>query len=890
MPHMAVCQSTECRPGQSDTVTVDENSPTAMTEASGIGHWLERLARRRGAASALLAPGRAPLGYAPLYEQARSTHETLRRLGIGRGDPVAVMLPNGPEMAAAFVSIAASSPCAPLNPGLKSPAIEFSLRDLRAKALVVAEDAADAARQAAAGAGVPVLRLRRRGSAAGRFELAGGPVAADVSGDAAWASAHDVALLLYTSGTTSRPRLVPLLGRNLLASARSISATLTLQPDDVCLNIMPLFHIHGLMASVMATLEAGAGVVCTDGIYGARFFEWLEEFRPSWYSAVPTMHQAVLRQARHHGPIGRHGRLRLVRSSSASLPASVLHELEDTFGVPVIEAYGMTEASHQIASNPLPPGVRKAGSVGPAAGPEIAVVDENGRRVAPGTDGEVVIRGDTVTPGYVGGREPTEAAVVDGWLRTGDRGRLDEEGYLYLTGRLKELINRGGEKISPCEIDEVLLGHPAVRQALVFAVPHRQLGEEIGAAVELKRAGVADEHELRRYAAKVLPAFKTPRVIRIVDTIPTGPTGKLERSRLAALLDIPELDDEAPSPYLAPRDDIERRVAALWQRLLRVERVGVRDRFMALGGDSLLAVQMLLEVSDAEGVEAPFTRFLEEGTIEALAAELAEARREAPSGLVAIQPAGTRRPLFCVPGHDGVLVGISRLARELGSDRPVWSFRLTEPARDIAELARRCVEQMVTVDGAEPYRLVGICFGGLVAFEMARQLTAAGARVEMLALVDTLSPTWRSDRAASEVLTSIGRQLRAKVAHHGTVLRGMRPRDGVRYLARRVGAFFQNHGETAGARAVGLGMKVSRAPQWLKWTHRRLALDYRPDVYAGHVVVVKLPGRRPDVPALGWDTVVRGILEDVAIPFHPHGALAGRNVARVAEILSRRMG
>ena len=860
-----------------------------MTEPGGIGRWLQRLARQRGEASAILAPGRPPLSYARLQEQAALTGRTLRRFGIGRGDAVAVIMPNGPEMATAFVSIAASATCAPLNPELRRAAVEYYLRDLGAKAMVLAEGMEGAAVQAAASVGVRVLWLRRRGSTAGVFELAGESAAGEAGTGDDWATGQEVALSLYTSGTSSRPKLVPLLGSNLLASARHISRTLGLQPDDCCLNIMPLFHIHGLMAAILATLQAGAGVVCTDGIYGGRFFEWFQEFRPSWYSAVPTMHQAVLRQARDHGAMARRGRLRLVRSSSASLAPRIFHELEDVFGVPVIEAYGMTEASHQVASNPLPPAVRKPGSVGPAAGPEIAVIDEGGHHLPPGMTGEVVIRGDTVTPGYTGGSASSEAAFINGWLRTGDQGRIDEDGYLYLTGRLKELINRGGEKVSPREIDEVLLGHPAVRQAVAFPVPHRQLGEEIGAAVELKTAGAADEGELRRYATEVLPAFKTPRVIRIVDEIPKSVTGKLERSRLAAWLNITELDDEAASPYIAPRNEIERRVAALWQRLLGVERVGVRDRFVALGGDSLLAVTMLLEVSDTEGVDPPFSRFLEEGTVEAIAAEVAEWRGGAATGLVAIQSGGSRRPLFCVPGHDGVLVGISRLARALGPDQPVWAFRLTEPAHGIADLARRCVGLMRTVDGAEPYRLAGMCFGGLVAFEMARQLREAGGRVELVALVDTLDPTWRRGRTASAVTTSLARQLRAKLAYHTTVLRGMGTWDGARYLAGRLGAFLQNHRESAGARALSLGLAVPGGLRLVKWTHRRLALEYRPDVYEGDVVVVKAHGRRPDVPALGWDSKVLGSLEEVEIPFHPNGALSGGNAARVADVLSGRM-
>jgi thioesterase domain-containing protein len=332
-------------------------------------------------------------------------------------------------------------------------------------------------------------------------------------------------------------------------------------------------------------------------------------------------------------------------------------------------------------------------------------------------------------------------------------------------------------------------------------------------------------------------------------------------------------------------------VAALWQRLLHVERVGVRDRFAALGGDSLLAVRMLLEVSEAEGVGAAFARFLDEGTVEAIAAEVAEwcAGRAVPGAPVAIQSAGSRRPLFCVPGHDGTLVGISRLARALGPDQPVWAFPLAEPAHGIADLARRCVERMSPLAGGQRHRLAGVCFGGLVALEMARQLREAGEQVELVALIDTLNPAWRRDQRPAAVAASVARQLRAKVAYHATVLRGMGAWGGTGYLAGRARAFLQNHGERAGARALRLGLELPGSLRSVRWAHRRMALDHRPGIYPGDVLIVKAPGRRPDVPALGWRGTILGILEEVEVPFHPAGALAADSAARVAEALSRRL-
>jgi oxalate---CoA ligase len=299
---------------------------------------------------------------------------------------------------------------------------------------------------------------------------------------------------------------------------------------------MPLFHIHGLMAAVLSSLAAGGSVSCSPGFNAFRFFGWFAAVRPTWYTAVPTMHQAILGLAERNRAAIEGGRLRLIRSSSASLPPQVMNELEATFGAPVIESYGMTEASHQMASNPLPPRKRFAGSVGVAAGPQIAVMDEAGALVPQGALGEVVIRGRNVTDGYENNATANAAAFVNGWFRTGDQGWLDEDGYLRLTGRLKELINRGGEKISPLEVDEVLMDHPAVGQCLTFALPHDKLGEEVAAAVVLREGKSADERTLRDFAATRLAPYKVPRKVVFLDEIPKGATGKLQRIGLAAKL------------------------------------------------------------------------------------------------------------------------------------------------------------------------------------------------------------------------------------------------------------------------------------------------------------------------------------------------------------------
>ena len=324
--------------------------------------------------------------------------------------------------------------------------------------------------------------------------------------------------------------------RNVTASAYNIADILALSPDDVCLNIMPLFHIHGLIAAVSASIAAGASVCCTPGFNAFKFFSWFDAAKPTWYSAVPTMHQALLPLAARHQDIIARARLRFVRSSSASLPPQVMTALEETFGAPVIEAYGMTEAAHQMASNPLPPRPHFAGSVGIAAGPDIAIMDEAGALLTPGTIGEVVIRGRNVTAGYENNPKANATAYTNGWFRTGDQGALDAHGYLRLTGRLKEIINRGGEKVSPLEVDAVLMDHPAVQQVVTFGMPHPKLGEEVAAAVVLREGFKLDERALRDFAAERLAPFKVPRHVVFLAEIPKGATGKLQRIGLAAKL------------------------------------------------------------------------------------------------------------------------------------------------------------------------------------------------------------------------------------------------------------------------------------------------------------------------------------------------------------------
>ncbi len=480
----------------------------------------------------LLPDGESTLDFAQLAEAVGQLAGILRAAGVERGDRVALVLPDGPTLFGAVLAVAAvGAAAAPLNPAYTKDEYAFYLDDLDPRLLVLPPDELPAARAA-----MPErIRVGELLVEAGRppiLRVGGKDVPKAVSFEPA--NPDDTALLLHTSGTTSRPKQVPLLHRNLMASARAIVAHYRLEASDVSYCAMPLFHVHGLVASTFAALLAGGAVVLPQRFSPRRLLEHLQPHAVTWFSAAPTIHQMILERADGKSDLGSTTNLRFIRSCSSALSPALMERLEQRLAVPVLEAYGMTEASHQISSNPLPPGRRFPGSVGVATGTEVRVVDSEGREVPLGSTGEVVIRGRGVTPGYLNNPDGNAEAFLDGWFRTGDRGLLDGERYLRLEGRLKEMIIRGGENISPYEVEEILLGHPAVVDAVCFGVPDEKYGEEVAAAVALTYPAAA--RELADFCRERLAAFKVPTVIHIVEKIPRTPTGKLQRRRVAELL------------------------------------------------------------------------------------------------------------------------------------------------------------------------------------------------------------------------------------------------------------------------------------------------------------------------------------------------------------------
>ena len=497
------------------------------------------LAHGADAAAALVAPeDGTKASRAQLVDEVDELARKFAAAGVQRGDAAAFVLPNGPECIKSMLAIASlGAAFAPLNPAYTSEEYEFYFGDIRPRLVVVAAGEGEAARSAVP-SGTPLVDAATGDN--GRLELIVGGAAVASGAERSSAEPDDIALILHTSGTTSRPKQVPLLQRNLVASASTIAEFYELGPDDVSLCVMPLFHIHGLVASTLAAFAGGGSVVAPRRIAPRRVWHQLSEHAVSWFSAGPTLHHMLLDKA---GDTAVPETLRFTRSCSSALSPALFERAESVYGVPMLEAYGMTEASHQMSSNPLPPAERHVGSVGISTGTEIEIADATGRLLDTGEPGEVCIRGPGVTPGYIENPAANEASFFDGWFRTGDRGTIDESGYLRLVGRLKEMILRGGENISPLEIEETLSSHTAVSEAVVFGIADEKYGEIVGAAVAL--SADASEDALVAYCRERLAAFKVPAAIHVLDEIPRTATGKVQRRRIADAIYPPDADAES---------------------------------------------------------------------------------------------------------------------------------------------------------------------------------------------------------------------------------------------------------------------------------------------------------------------------------------------------------
>ena len=477
--------------------------------------------------NAVVIPGGPTLTYAELADEIERVADELTARGLVPGKPVSIVLTNSLEFITVFLAVArAGAIAAPLNSAYTEDEFKFFMEDASSQFAIIAPDS-NAARDAAESLEIPLFTAHS--TEAGETHVFYGGTRLEKRETASLPAPDDVGLFLHTSGTTSRPKGVPLTHKNLLTSIKNIENTYHLTPEDIAMVVMPLFHVHGLIGVTLSTLSSGGSVVVPDRFSASTFWPVQKATGATWYSAVPTIHQILLKRAEDDGAPDKS--FRFIRSCSSALAPSVFEQLEKRFGAPVLEAYGMTEAAHQMSSSPLPPGDRRPGTVGMGTGVDIAIMDELGNLLPSGERGEVVINGENVTRGYANNPDANAEAFAHGWFHTGDQGMLSDDGYLTLTGRLKELINRAGEKISPLEVDAVLIKHPAVSEAVCFAVPDEKYGEVVHAAVVLASETTAEEIQV--FCREQLADFKVPERIFIADELPRTATGKIQRRHVA---------------------------------------------------------------------------------------------------------------------------------------------------------------------------------------------------------------------------------------------------------------------------------------------------------------------------------------------------------------------
>lgn len=737
-----------------------EYSPShreALDRPTTLGEAIRRNSETYPCSSALVSTGFKPLTYRALQHQIDTMRTHLREAGLGATSRIGVLLPNSPLAVVAIVTVVCSAVAVPLDPRLTAAELEQCLESLDLDALLLLHGSPSAGRSTAECEGLAILDVIPHKDGELGFTVVaprgGSPPPPEEPGPNA------PAFILQTSGTTALPKLIPFSHSNMLAAAERLQAWFHLKPQDRCLSVSPPFYSHGLKVTVFTPLVTGGSIALPSNSLAVDFAEWFDALRPTWYSAGPTLHRSVLDTAGSIPDAAAMHTLRFVLSGGAPLPASVREELQGVLGTPVVEHYGLSEAA-QIAANVPPPGMSKPGTCGQPWPGTLMIVGDDGNPLPAGEQGEVWVRGPTAASGYLNDPGSSASAFVDGWFRTGDIGSLDHEGFLTLHGRLKELINRGGEKIAPFEVDHALLRHPAVAEAAAFGIAHPRLGEDVAAAVVLHPGATTTASELRKFLVDHLASFKVPRKITIVDTLPKGVTGKIQRRRLAESLSMGtrELVAAPPSVSIPGPLDLETELLHLWQRLLKSDAITIDDDFFEKGGDSLLAMEMLTEIDWLIDPQVACALLLESPTIRRLVPRLNEHASLPAEPLVHLHPEGTRPPLLFFHG-DFVTGGIyvRRLASLLGPDQPIIAIAphglRGEPVPPtIEEMAADRMPLILEKLPEGPFWLGGLCNGALVAFELARLLVNAGHRVETVVMID---PPTASARPIMRITLSV---------------------------------------------------------------------------------------------------------------------------------------
>ena len=720
-----------------------------------VGQEIERQSHALRDHPAIVCTGYTSLSYGELQSLIDQIRADLRLAGLGPNARIAIAVTSGVHAALSIAAVIASAVVLPLNPNSTVEEVEVFAEALRPDAILMLDGSDTAARYVAKRKGIRIIEAVPAND--GRLGL--NVLVPRANSDAPLESTHPEApaFILQTSGTSSEPKLIPFSHRNMLAAAKRVADWFNLKPQDRCLCAVPVYYSHGLKVTVLTPLLTGGSIAFPANPSRFDFSEWFGTLNPTWYSAGPTLHRFILDRAESVSGARTKHSLRFVLSGGAPLPREIRDGLQRTLDVPVVEHYGSSEAA-QISANLLPPGASKPGTCGIPPPGAVMIVDENRREVPPGIEGEILVGGPTLTSGYLNAPELNRANFIDGWLKTGDIGSFDDEGFLTLHGRQSDLINRGAEKIWPIEIDNALTQHPAVAEAAAFAVPHPRLGEDVFAAVVVRPGMTASALELRTYLSRQLSAFKIPRRIMILDQLPKGPAGKVLRRKLsesfaantASTFDLMISSDE---------EALTSKLKEVWKRLLNITFVGLNDDFFERGGDSLLATELLSEIEQLTGRIVPASVLFDAATVRQLAKRLSEPEKAASESLIHLSSAGTQEPLFYFHGDPGGGTYVNKLARLLGPNQPIFVIdphgTKNDPIPDsIEEMAAHRVSQIRDAQPQGPYRLCGYCMGGVVALEGARQLVQAGQQVDLV-LID--APVANARRSVRILLSLLNR-------------------------------------------------------------------------------------------------------------------------------------
>lgn len=755
-----------------------EPSPDDMHDDAGsIASLLEIGSQCSSGGPALLLHDGSHLTHGDLQSLVVQAEADLRRLGIGRRTRVMTALPDSPLTACVLLALTRSAICAPVNPDLRRAEVEILIPELGAEVLVAHGACADEARRAAAALSLPIIEVSWEGTKSLHWS---GPALTSGPAEASVAEPDDTALILLTSGSSARPKRVPLSHRHLTLSAARMARSLALTASDVCLNMMPMFHVGAVVDLLLAPLSVGGSLTRPETMSVPAFFEALEKLRPTWFQGVPTLLHELAVHALRRGGAHQRSTLRLVRSVSSPLPPEWINEIEAALGAPVIEIYGMTETAGVITSNPLPPELRKVGSVGrPTASMEVIVRDASGAQAGVSARGEIMVRGAGVMTGYEKLDSQDRGLTEDGWLKTGDEGYFDADGFLFITGRINDQINRGGEKVSPREIDEVLVSHPGVQDAAAFAVPHPHLGQDVAAAVVAKPGTTLTAEELTTHVSSQLAYFKVPKAFYLVPELPRGPGGKLRRRLLPEMVrDLQPLAHAEADAAEAPQTDMEKRVAGWWESELKVTGIGRNGDFFELGGDSLTAAAFTVGIEKLLGIQVrpaalfdhptvtSFARYLEgamASRADSAAVSVAKpepamnpdlhrrllaamsvwpgVRRDESSLLVGLRTEGHGTPIFWCgqgrPEYDSIV-------EQLPPEHPIYGTRSLylfegKKRQDEEALARIFANEVEQLRAGREVILGGFCAGGRIAFDAACHLRSRGVPVKMVFMHETWS-------------------------------------------------------------------------------------------------------------------------------------------------------